>query len=619
MKNFWLCLAIIFFVPHAVQAKYCSIEKYRNDHPEMPLVYELPADADREGAVEYVRNVRNLAFPKSEVIDAAALSEGELKEKLAGGFFLYTVPGTASRLYNSMKKPPLTFSSGKLQIEGNTYTGNQLRLMLLAANPYSNGQALVCAVSRNAVLTSGVRSGKSSYYVFRGSVTVGEGLYDEDFVFGSEGLTAAEAVADVNQFFSDAEQVHPDLLFKLDEGAYPRLKERTMNAVLSKTGKGGIITARDMAYELYLAAAAFGDGHTAIFYQPLPQREVDAAKYPPFLLEFRNGDFYVSAATDKELVGKRLLSVNGRGVQEFMRPVFDRCSGELFHFKAEKFVRDQQFWWAFSRLFSDLPEFTVEFSTGMGDASKRRLRTVKAEEFGRLMAPSNKEETSLTFLNGGVAYLRYPHFDYTEAERGKIDGIFQEIKSRGARKLLIDIRGNGGGHSGMADFIIKYLTDKPVHSFSMLQLKISQQYIDRWGGELGDDVKALKGLLVTRRLPEKKQEKPKAFYDGKTYLLIDNYTFSSASDFAVMFRDYVGGKMVGYETGGLPSSFGEVFTLQLRNSGISFGVSDKRFISPQNKPGDDVHGVLPDLPATSEVLQKYNTTDPVLSYAADSI
>ncbi|MGD9641589.1 MAG: S41 family peptidase [Elusimicrobiales bacterium] len=606
---------------HVADAKSLSIEQFRDSNPEIPIVYEFPDDEDRQKAVDYVRQIRDAAFPKSELIDAGSVSAEVLKQKLTGQYFLYTVPGPVSRLYNALIKPSLSFTPSSIKIDGVSYGGNDIRLYFLASNQPSGGQVLVCAMNRNAALLAGkVRTGDASYYVFLGSETAREGFYDKDFKYGAEGLSEEDAEEDINQFFSDAEQVHPDLLYKIKERDYLELKSRIKSEIIAKTkaAKGGRISVRDLAYTLYFAAAAFGDGHTSIHYSALPRRDWVVARYPPFLLDYRNGEFIVSDARDKGLVGKHLVSMAGKRPEEFLKPVFDRCSGELFHFKAAKFTREQPFWWAFTGLLDGSPRLTVEFSDKNGRPEKLSLATIDYEAFSSLAIPQKKEETSLKFLAGGVAYFRYPSFKYTEAERTRVDGIFREVKARGAKRLIIDIRGNSGGHSGMADYIAKYLTEKPVRGISMLQLKMSPQYIEKWGSEMGEDAKALKGVLVTRRIQEEKQEKPEAFYEGKAILLTDNYTFSSASGFAVMFRDFGMGRIAGYETGGLPSCFGEMLQLTLRNSGIMFGVSDKKFLSPMQKPGDDEHGVLPDLPATVEVLAKYRVEDPLLSYAVDS-
>lgn len=243
----------LFCLVHLADAKSLSIEHFRDSNPEMPIVYEFPYDADRQKAVDYVRQIRDAAFPKSELIDAGSVSAAALKHKLSGQYFLYTVPGVTSRLYNALLKPPLAFTSSGLKIDGGSYAGKDIRLYFLASNPPAGGQVLVCAMNRNAALFAGkVRTGDASYYVFLGSDTASEGFYDNAFKFGAEGLSEEEAVEDAAQFFTDAEQVHPDLLYKIKEGDYLELKSRTKAEIMAKAkaGRGGRIPLRDLAYKV---------------------------------------------------------------------------------------------------------------------------------------------------------------------------------------------------------------------------------------------------------------------------------------------------------------------------------------------------------------------------------
>lgn len=82
-----------------------------------------------------------------------------------------------------------------------------------------------------------------------------------------------------------------------------------------------------------------------------------------------------------------------------------------------------------------------------------------------------------------------------------------------------------------------------------------------------------------------------------------------------MFRDYRAGMIVGYETGGVPICYGESIGFHLKNSRIEFTVSDKMFWPSEPRPGDDEHGVLPDVPLNAELLEPYRSDpDPVLAF-----
>ncbi|MCX6376440.1 MAG: S41 family peptidase, partial [Armatimonadetes bacterium] len=249
------------------------------------------------------------------------------------------------------------------------------------------------------------------------------------------------------------------------------------------------------------------------------------------------------------------------------------------------------------------------------------FRQLKDKSLEQLQQRSN-QGAQVHFLDSDrIAYLVYPAFNYSDDEKKKIEDIFKEVKAKKSHDLIIDIRGNGGGNSSMGDFIFTYLHEGTFCSFSKCRVRLSSEVLSSvakaW--EIPEDAD-IDGQVVTWRIGDQTPSKPKAFFTGRVFLLIDNGTFSSATDFAAMFRDYGVGEILGYETGGVPCCFGDIYPFSLKNSGISCGVSWKQFFCPKPRPGDDEHGVLPDIPMSDKLLRAYQKEDdPVLAFTLDHI
>ena len=155
----------------------------------------------------------------------------------------------------------------------------------------------------------------------------------------------------------------------------------------------------------------------------------------------------------------------------------------------------------------------------------------------------------------------------------------------------------------MGDFILSYITHARIVQLTG-KVKLSEELIKsmpelkRFKGHVGEVVNNA-GVQAASLVPE-------AFFDGKVYLLVDNGTYSSANTFAAVFRDYSLGEIIGYETGEPPIAFGNSIMLSLRHSGINYAVSACTYSPSRPRPGDDRHGVIPDVPLSDELLRPYH-------------
>ncbi len=614
------------------------------------LVYEFPNDEGRANAVRYVEKVQGLyrskLHVKLEVIDATNLDDSALKNKfgaLKGDFLLYTTIG--SRLFIAATQPlHIPVDGGALHWNGVKAPVSATRIILVGKNPYGKGNCVVYAAGSNRSLVdiNNLFHGLHSYHIFQGDKLLKEGDYSDDFVTVPDRITQAEAVEDVQQFFSTLQRVHPDLLAKVSVQDYVKLKRQTLGDVSKHLDNKGKISIGDLAYSLYYAAAFFHDGHTSVEWQFQPTES--EMRFPPFLLGYDNGRFVIVESSVKSMEGLEALSVNGKPVREFLSPILDRCSGETLAFRSVRFTARQTFWYSFSNLYGSAESLSLELRDAQGKQSTQRVATVGLSDFEKLkdggMERIRRQATQgaqVRFLDSDkVAYFVYPAFNNSRDEMKRVKDVFEQIKAKGAQDLIIDIRGNGGGDSDMGELILSYLYDAKFASFSRIREKLSREIVStaypralekymgirdasKYGAHY-QKLADLEGMIVDRDIEEKSVTRPRAFYHGRVFLLVDNATFSSATDFAVMFRDYRVGRILGYETGGVPNSFGDLYPFELKSSGIRCNVSWKQFVCPKPRPGDDEHGILPDIPMTDKLLRAYQKADdPVLAFTLDHI
>lgn len=158
-------------------------------------------------------------------------------------------------------------------------------------------------------------------------------------------------------------------------------------------------------------------------------------------------------------------------------------------------------------------------------------------------------------------------------------------------------------------------------SFSIsigIDVKLSELLCDQHDGYA--EYRDLAGLTITQRDQPEIPEQHDPRFTGELYLLTSPHTYSSASDFAAVVKDYRIGRIIGEETGGRRQNFGEVLTAHLPLSGIPFGVSCKVFYAPVPASDDVLRGTQPDVSPDEQDLAEYGATDdPLLYFALDYV
>lgn len=555
-----------------------------------------------------------------------AANEKSLEAKLKGGFILYTTLGEKSKLLRlASRKLGWELAGGNLRWRDVTAPAGEVRWILVGRNPYSRGYCVIFAAGSNRGLVgiNDLSHGGASYHVFERDQLLKEGLYDQRFI-SVERVSKAAALQDVDQFFGTLERVHPNLFRNASEPGYRKLKEETKTGVAVKVDSSGEISVEQLASLLYSAAAYFRDGHTFLsWWTPLNELNTRDRRFPAFRLRFENGRFFIAAAKDATLVEQEAVEINGVATLEFLRPVLDRCSGETLGFRAARFLDNEPFSYYLTNVFGGGARYTLKVRDARGESRETSLETLHYAEYldfrnqqGEQPFRPNSRGTAVEFFDSGAtAHFMYASFHRSAAEKKNIDRVFEEVKAKGSRNLILDVRGNYGGDSAMAEHIFRYLYGGKFRVFSKVRAKASRDILPQvpwWARPL---VGVLNGHVVSHSIGERAVRKPDAFFPGRAYLLIDNGSFSMATSFAAMFRDYKVGTIVGYETGGTADTFGGPHRFVLKNSRIPCFVSWTENVASKPRKEDGERGVMPDLDLREQKLADFrNEQDPVLAF-----
>lgn len=376
--------------------------------------------------------------------------------------------------------------------------------------------------------------------------------------------------------------------------------------------------------------ASLHDGHTSLTF---PGRKllnsndnlfpyiIKASIEKPYLKVTENiSNEYMQIPVDAEI-----LKIDNLTSEEIIQKIIKNTSGESDIYRLKMGADFNMFAFLFGS-FHELKENTnVEYNY----KNKNHNITIPTVTLNELMEIAKKRNPSsnnklieeipsfsLDIDNHNkTAIIDIHSFDYKKKFEDFLKESFEHINSNKIKKLIIDIRENGGGNSVLAEELMKYISNEPFRLFDKTLIKYSQlqkdfyddyckndsQYCETYNyikskknGEI--DIFSIKDLILP--YPKEKQ------FKGKIYLLTSSRTFSSAMNFAQAFKHYKIGKIIGEETGGWIVSYGDKIITKLPESNIPLSISTKQFYTVGTND-KDFHGVKPDVKIKAENALKY--------------
>ena len=320
-------------------------------------------------------------------------------------------------------------------------------------------------------------------------------------------------------------------------------------------------------FDLLRISAIAHDSHTSVY----ADESVLSAMHiiPVAFKKFGDRLFIIAAGRDyEELIGKAVKEINGYSFSSIIE-----LSRDVIPNDNDVFLS--------ASLYSNYMRI-LEFYSYIGISDSSDSIEIETED-GLIMevkAASYSNQIDLVFAQKAIPSTLNPYSIYSAMllpcedallinyhSCSEMDGypfnefsddVLDLIRERGCRKIIIDLRYNGGGNSE----IIRPLID---------------------------------GLKEIKRSD-----------DIAIYVLIGEQTFSSAILNAEMLKDQLGAVLAGNPTGGSASHYGEVITDALPYSGIPFQYSTKYFRNKIKGP------IIPDIMIEENIDDYVNGIDSAL-------
>jgi len=147
--------------------------------------------------------------------------------------------------------------------------------------------------------------------------------------------------------------------------------------------------------------------------------------------------------------------------------------------------------------------------------------------------------------------------NYNDEYCAKLREFFEEVEKNSIGNVIVDLRGNGGGNSMVANEFLRY--------------------VDIDGYKCWDSDVRYGSYVVHNRDVWQKNDRADISFAGSIYVLTDVDTYSSAMDFAMLIGDNDIGLLIGEASGNRPDAYGDCLFFSMPNSKLEVSISSKRW------------------------------------------
>jgi len=226
-----------------------------------------------------------------------------------------------------------------------------------------------------------------------------------------------------------------------------------------------------------------------------------------------------------------------------------------------------------------------------------------------IISDENSSFSYKIFNDNTYAYINFFSCKRDNSNDSLLYTFFSILNEKKIKNLIIDARYNYGGATSVNEKLLQYIGNKPYTSVSEAYVKTS--------------------LLLKKYYKDDKEFTPyiinevKKYYDGKftisnspllfkgqVYVLAGTETFSSGANFVAVVKDCGLATVIGYETGGLASGYGDYLKFTLPNSRLKLQVATKYLVRPSGNKQPS--GVIPDIIVNKTLNDKLYNIDTVL-------
>jgi C-terminal processing protease CtpA/Prc len=409
------------------------------------------------------------------------------------------------------------------------------------------------------------------------------------------------------------EEAHP--------GLYRYTKKADMDRIFDET-EHSLDRPMDF-YEFYrvmaVPIAAIKCGHTDIDLSADVRKETELLPWLPFDVKVLGCRAYIfrDYAKGGGLAGKEIQSINGVPAARILSTMLAAESQDGDIQTSRQKVISQHFGSNLVVLLGlRAPYEVVLAGSGKDQLIKVQVAGMKHEELVKMSKTrypqdeGRRQFADLKFLDEGqIAYLTYSAFgEHVEAGQSFMKRVFEAIRAKGSRAMILDLGGNLGGENELGALLLSYLVNTPFRYYEDQILKrMSGGYDFAKYADDGRPYNVPEGMVQLRAdgrmhvvtdplLGLQRPSEPT--FAGPVYLLIDGRCFSTAAEFLTEIHIHHRATFIGEESAGAyyGNNSGEVPRITLPHSklGLYIPLVSYYMAVGGNYAHEAARGIIPD-------------------------
>ena len=389
-------------------------------------------------------------------------------------------------------------------------------------------------------------------------------------------LSSNLMIAEFNYLIEKILEVHPDPKRNLNQISWDELIVETE----SKLEKPLQIMEYFVIIQSFVSK--LGDSHTYVYPLTIESRVLQLD------IQWFGKELIVTESQIEGINrGDKITHIEGKEINQFINFMAKIISSEneywLKHLSSQ-FIRQEIF---LSEIVTVKGEhLTITVSNIEGDTKNINIDWVNIKDVNQKglneelwfgFELDQKNNVGYYFLNESNVSMEYEQ---------NVQEFFRKVDELQLDNIIIDLRKNTGGNSGVVDIFLRHLPVQTYKNFGTIT-KFSKSASEQRGYEHIDGYEEQLPSVV-----QNSQVSP-TFY-GDVYILVGNSTYSSANMFATLFHDSGLGTIIGEPTGAAPSSFGDILHFHLPYTGFYLIISHREFSRPDQSLDHD-NSLYPDV------------------------